>query len=98
MTYRDLIETFKLIAKYSEYGLDTKVLTMWAEHDEHGIGIDNPEKWSVEDIRKILSFEWLLGSDGENPLTDDEFEHPNSMSDERVKEVWKEAAGIYTYE
>ena len=40
LTYKDLIETFEIIAKY-DGGLESKCTNMWAEHDEHGISFDS---------------------------------------------------------
>ena len=62
MTYRDLIRTFEIIAKY-DGGLDHKCLNMWAEHDEHGIAFDSDWDVSVDDIRELAAMGWLLGCD-----------------------------------
>lgn len=98
MTYKELIETLEIVAKY-DGGLDAKCLTMWAEHDEHGISFDSQWNWDPKDVRRFAEMGWCLGSDGE--YDEDDFvkwENYENLSDEELVELFKCYNGIYTYE
>ena len=64
MTYKELIETLEIVAKY-DGGLDSDCLKMWAEHDEHGISFDYKWDWDPKDVRRLAEIGWGLGSDDE---------------------------------
>lgn len=98
LTYKDLIETFEIIAKY-DGGLESKCTNMWAEHDEHGISFDSDWDLDPKDIRRLAEMGWGLGSDGEFDEDDfDKWEHHERLSDEKLVELFKCYNGIYTYE
>lgn len=98
MTYRDLIRTFEIIAKY-DGGLDHKCLNMWAEHDEHGIAFDSDWDVSVDDIRELAAMGWLLGCDSEYNEEDfEKWENYKELTDEEIKELFSEYNGIFTFE
>jgi len=98
MTYRQLIETLEIVAKY-DGGLDKECYKMWAEHDEHGITFDSKWEVSAEDIRKLAAMNWGLGCDGDyDEETDVQWENYDKLSDEELIKLFKEYNGIYTYE
>lgn len=98
MTYKDLIETIQIVAKYNG-GLDEVCCEMWAEHDEHGITFKDVTKVSVEDIRRLAAIGWGLGCDSEYDEEDSEkWENYESLSDEELKELFSRYDGIYKYE
>lgn len=98
MTYKELIETLEIIAKY-DGGLDNECLIMWAAHEEHGFGFK--KTWNVEakDIRRLAEIGWGLGSDDEYDEEESEkWKHPENLSDEELVEIFNNYSGIYTYE
>lgn len=98
MTYRQLIETLKIVAKY-DGGLDSNCLRMWAEHDEHGISFRSDWNVSAKDIRKLAEMEWGLGCDADyDEEMDEKWENYKELTDEELIELFKEYNGIYKYE
>lgn len=98
MTYKQLIRTFEIISKY-DGGLDGICYNMWAEHDEHGISFDYNWNISIEDIRELASFGWLLGSDYETSNEDAEkWDKYENLDDDELKELFHSYNGIYKYE
>lgn len=98
MTYRELIETLELIAKY-DGGLDSDCLNMWAEHDEHGISFNSKWNVSAKDLRKLAAMGWGLGSDGDyDEEAFEKWENYEKLSDEEIVELFSDYNGIYTYE
>lgn len=98
MTYKELIETLEIVAKY-DGGLDKDCLRMWATHDEHGISFDSKWNVSAEDLRKLAKMGWGLSCD--NDYDEDVFEkweNPDSLSDEEIVELFSDYNGIYKYE
>lgn len=100
MTYKELIETLEIVAKY-DGGLDKECDVMWAEHDEHGIVFDRRWDVSAEDIRKLAAMGWGLGCDDDYDEDDDSFdkwENYDEISDKELVEIFKEYNGIYKFE
>lgn len=97
MTYKQLIETLEIAAKY-DYGLDYDCNVMWAHHDEHGIYFKQTP--TAEDLRKLSKMGWLLGSDDDYDEEDsDKWEHSDSLTDEELIDLFKEHGdSIYKYE
>lgn len=97
-TYKDLIETFEIVAKY-DGGLENKCLNMWAAHDEHGISFDSKWELDPKDVRRLAEMGWCLGCDDEYDEDDSEkWENYKNLSDEELIELFKCYNGIYTYE
>lgn len=98
MKYKELIETFEIIAKY-DGGLDAECLSMWAEHDEHGISFDSKWNVSAEDLRKLAKMGWGLGCDAEfDEEASEKWDNSDSLSDEELVELFSDYNGIYCYE
>ena len=98
MTYKDLIKTFKIVAKY-DGGLDKECLRMQAVHDEHGIEFDSKWELSAKDVRRLAEMGWGLGCDGD--FDEDEYEkwsHPESLSDDEIVELFKNHNGIFKFD
>ena len=98
MTYKELIETLEIVAKY-DGGLDSDCLKMWAVHDEHGISFDH--KWDLDpkDVRRLAEIGWGLGCDDEYDEDDSEkWQNHKNLSDEELMELFKCYNGIYKYE
>lgn len=98
MTYKQLIETFEIVAKY-DGGLEKDCLRMWAVYDEHGIEFGYDWNVSVEDIRKLAAMGWKLGCDA--LLTEEDYEkweNYKDLTDEELVELFNEYKGISTFE
>ena len=98
MTYKELIETLEIVAKY-DGGLDKDCLKMWSAHDEHGISFDSKWNVSAEDLRKLAKMGWGLGCDTDyDEEVFEKWENPDSLSDEEIVELFSDYNGIYKYE
>lgn len=98
MTYKQLIETLEIVAKY-DGGLDSDCGLMWSEHDEHGISFGYNWNVSAKDIRKLAAMGWGLGSDGEyDEEAGEKWDNYENLSDEELVELFKDYNGIYKYE
>lgn len=98
MTYKDLIETIQIVAKYNG-GLDKECCEMWVAYEEHGIRIKNAKKVSAVDLRRLAEMGWHLGCDAEyNEEDSEKWENCESLSDEEIVELFSEYGGIYKYE
>lgn len=97
ITYKNLIETLEIAAKY-DGGLDNNCWSMWAEHDEHGI--DFKETPTADELRKLSKMGWLLGCDADyNEEDSDKWEHCDTLTDEELIDLFKEHGdSIYKYE
>jgi len=98
MTYKDLIETLKIVSKY-DGGLENTCLNMWAEHDAHGISFKSNWALDPKDIRRLAEMGWVLGSHGEFDEDDfDKWEHYDELSDDELVELFKCYNGIFKFE
>lgn len=97
MTYKQLIETLEIAAKYNG-GLGHGCYEMWAEHDEHGITFSQTP--TADELRKLSKMGWLLGSDADYKEEDsDKWERSDSLTDEEIINMFKEHGdSIYKYE
>lgn len=98
MTYKDLIETFKIVAKY-DGGLEESCSRMWAVHDEHGIEFDSKWELDPKDIRRLAEMGWGLGCDAEFDEEDyEKWSHHENLSDEELVELFNCYNGIFKFE
>ena len=95
MTYKQLIRTIEIAASHNG-GLDKDCLSMWAEHDEHGIYIKGI---TAGEARELAEMGWLLGCDAEYDEEDSNiWQNPRNHSDEELIEVYNKYNGIYKFE
>jgi len=96
MTYKQLIESIEIFAKYNG-GLDAECLDMYAEHDEHGITLR--ETPSADDLRKLQKYGWNLGCDADyNEEDSEKWENADKLSDNDIVELHENYNGFYLIE
>ena len=96
MTYRQLLESIEIFAKYNG-GLDAECLEMYAEHDEHGISLK--ETPSASDLRKLQKYGWLLGCDAMyNEEDSEKWGNADKLTDNDIIELYKSYNGFFKIE
>ena len=103
MTYKQLKRTFDILASHDEDG-ENGFVSMWAEHDEHGIDYDL-SVLSDNEIVELAEIGWFFGSDGEMPDSDElegvyDSIHNKVLDKERFVYLIREniQEGLYKYE
>lgn len=96
MTYRQIIETFTIVAKYNG-GIDNECFQIWARRGVYGIIFN--ETPSADDLRKLSKMEWLLGNDTDLDDNDAEkWQNSDKLSDEELIALFEIYNGIFTVE
>ena len=97
MTYKQLIETLEMAAKY-DGGLDHECFEMWAEHDEHGIRFNQTP--TADELRKLSKMGWNIGCDAlYNEEKFEKWEHCDTLTDEELIDLFEEySRSIFTFE
>lgn len=96
MTYRQLIETLEIAAKY-DGGLDHECFEMWAEHDRHGIIFRQAP--TANELRKLSKMGWLIGCYDCNNEKLEKWEHCDTLTDEELIDLFEECErSIFTFE
>lgn len=96
MTYRQLVESIEIFAKYNG-GLDAECLEMYAEHDEHGISLEKTP--SASDLRKLQKYGWQLGCDAMfNEEDFEKWENADKLTDNEIIQLYECYDGFYLTE